>query len=147
MGRAKLSLFRKQEETCSVCMVMTDSHSVLTLRTGDRDREPDTRLWCTVQCLQTDPGEWLVAGSPAQLSLQESKVPSPGRNQLLVFLKPLKPLLLLNRLVCLTAVVLSTSEFSGRSLEKITYDHEHKRSYYFRKYTGPLKLNHRPRNG
>lgn len=38
------SPFSKQEETCSVCMVMTDSHSVLTLRTGDQDREPDTRL-------------------------------------------------------------------------------------------------------
>ena len=106
---------------------LTFPQSVLTLRTGDQDREPDTSLWL-LQSMSAN-WSWRRASGwlPAPLSLQESKVPSPGRNKLLVFPWTFKACCSLNRLIfwqrwssVLPSLVVDTL------LRKITYDHVHK---------------------
>ena len=149
MGRAKLSLLKAGRNLLSLYSDDWLSHRVFLL-SGLETRTENLTLGsgCCSQRLQTDPGEGLVPGSRLRCYCRKARCILLVGISFWLSPEPLK----------------HTAPWTGWYFgnggpqyfrvwwwilfwEKSPMTTYTKRSYYFRKYTGPLKLNHRPRNG
>lgn len=141
MGRAKLSLLRAGRNLLSLYGDDWLSHRVFSLSGLETRTENLTPAsYCCSQCLQTDPGEGLVAGSRLRCLCKKARCLLLVGISFWFSLEPLKH------------AAPWTGWYFGNGgpqyfqvwwwilfWEKSPMTMYTKRSYYFRKYTGPLK--------